>query len=200
MPQNTEKIHWASRRHTYQEPGKRKAALGPTTCLGQWARLGFSADVTGRGVKEDLSLKPPGWAQRGWCWKRPGWSCASLYQPSSWRRPCGRLGTPPLPRRRDAWPLRELRTPSRGISQTGGCGEKHGQNLPVAWWSEKTWIGLNSLQFSLSVLMLMPWSYLVIKHLYIISLNYLPFYISQLHKPTSSSKSNKNWMSLIKRN
>ena len=123
-----------------------------------------------------------------------GWSCASRHQPFSWRPPCGRLGTPPPPRRTpEHW---ELRTASRGI-RLGAGEEKHGQSLPVAWWSEKTWIGLNSLQFSLSVLMLMPWSCPEIKHLYIISLNYLSSYTCKL---PLSSKSNKNWMSLIKRN
>lgn len=142
MPQNTEKIHWASRQHTYQEPGKPKAALGPTTCLGQWARLGFSADVTGRGVKEDLSLKPPGWAQRGWCRKRPGWSCASLYQPSSWRRPCGRLHLPhPGEEMPDHWESSELQ--AEGSVRLGAAG----RNMDKTCLFLVEWEDLNRAKF-----------------------------------------------------
>ena len=75
-------------------PGARTTRSSAAALIlpGQWARMGFWAEVTGREVREDLSLRPPGRSQADPHSPPPGEEPASLHQALSWGPPCGRLG------------------------------------------------------------------------------------------------------------
>lgn len=69
---------------------------------------------------------------------------------AGWQQP------PPPQEKRSLGALRALELQAE--ESDGGAGRAMWTSLPVAYWSEQSWTGLSSNQFSVSVLVLMPWS------------------------------------------
>ena len=89
--------------------------------------------------------------RRGGCWGRPGEE-PCLFAPTPFWRAGSEQPPPPQEKRSLSSERSELQAEGSDM----GCTVKHGQSLPVAWWSEQTWIRLSSLQLSISVLMMLP--------------------------------------------
>ena len=110
----------------------------------------WQAEESARICLKDHQADP----RRGGCWVRPGEE-PCLFAPT----PFWRAGweQPPPPQEKKSLSSESSELQAEGSDRR--CTVKHGQSLPVAWWSEQTWIRLSSLQLSISVLMTLPWSF-----------------------------------------
>ena len=145
------KIPGASRQHTYREPGQPEAALGPASCPS--SELDWDSEQMWQAEKslKDHQADP----REGGCWGMPGEEPRLSAPTLSWGPPCGRLGaaiSPTGEERPEHW---ELRTASRWIK----CKLRGGEpwtKLACCLVEWASWMGLSSLQFSISVFMLLP--------------------------------------------
>ena len=140
------------RQHTYQEPGKPEAALGPSSCLGQWDGLG-SQYKWQAGQAANISLKDqqaePRAGGAGWDLGR---SPTSLYQCLSGGPPCGRLRAATSPTGEEKAELGELRTASREIGWRGRQRNMDKLACGLVEWAELNWAKFPSVQcFSVNV-------------------------------------------------